>query len=331
MASITQEMRFRESVVKYANKHGAKYASIKYNKPLSYVYRWRSRYNASNGDLESLRGISKRPNHCPAIHTENEERMIRNIVRRNPQIGLNDLWHKLRLKGYTRSLSGLYKELRRLNLSTNPHSSPSPTYKAKPYEQMTFPGERIQMDVKFVPKECLTTRLRTNNPTLRFYQYTAIDEFSRIRFLEGFTTHDTFASTVFLRHVVQFYKRLGIEIKCVQTDNGTEFTKQFMTIKTDLSLFEKTLIQMNIEHKRIKPHTPRHNGKVERSHREDQKLLYSPIMESSTDKRKFADIDEYNRRLRRYVDKTNNRPMRPLGYLSPYEFLELYLTDNKEK
>ncbi len=52
-----------------------------------------------------------------------------------------------------------------------------PAYKPKPYQQMTYPGQRIQVDVKVVPRHCIA------DPELRLYQYTAIDEFTRLRFL----------------------------------------------------------------------------------------------------------------------------------------------------
>ena len=68
----------------------------------------------------------------------------------------------------------------------------------------------------------------------------------------------------------------AIEVECVQTDNGFEFTNRFSNSKRDLpTLFEKTAAELGIRHKLIRPYTPRHNGKVERSHREDQKRFYS--------------------------------------------------------
>lgn len=65
-------------------------------------------------------------------------------------------------------------------------------------------------------------------------------------------------------------------MECVQADNGFEFTNRFSNSKHDLPiLFETTVAQLGIRHKLIRPYTPRHNDKVERSHREDQKRFYS--------------------------------------------------------
>ena len=104
--------------------------------------------------------------------------------------------------------------------------------------------------------------------------------------------------------------------------NGAEFTKQFLAkSENNHSMFEATAKRLNIRLKRIKPHTPKHNGKVERSHREDQKLFYSEMVRLS---HLITDIEEFKRRLKRHQHKTNNRPTRPLGYLSPVEYMKQY-------
>lgn len=62
----------------------------------------------------------------------------------------------------------------------------------------------------------------------------------------------------------------------VRTDNGFEFTNRFSNSKRNLPfLFENTAVALDIQHKLIRPYAPRHNSKVERSHREDQKRFYS--------------------------------------------------------
>ena len=137
---------------------------------------------------------------------------------------------------------------------------------------MTYPGQRVQVDVKVVPRVCIA------DPELRLFQYTAIDEFTRLRFLAAYPEQSTYSSADFLRRLTAWYARRGIEVECVQTDNGFEFTNRFSNSKRDLpTLFEKTAAELNIRHKLIRPYTPRHNGKVERSHREDQKVLLLPF------------------------------------------------------
>ena len=76
---------------------------------------------------------------------------------------------------------------------------PNPKYIAKPYEQMQYPGQRVQIDVKFVPDACIVGDAKGKN----FYQYTAIDEYSRFRYLEAFEEHSTYSSAVFLEHMLK--------------------------------------------------------------------------------------------------------------------------------
>ena len=61
----------------------------------------------------------------------------------------------------------------------------------------------------------------------------------------------------------------------------------------------------------MRPAIPRHNGKVERSHREDQKRLYNKIT--------FYSLDDAHKQLKKYLKKSNRRPMHPLGFLSPIQ------------
>lgn len=328
--SISQEMRYRLNAIKSLEKFGPQRAAANYHTAPSNIYRWRKIYRDSGNNIEALRSKSRRPRSHPNAHTSEEIKLITDIRRRNPNIGLQDLWIKLKKRGYTRTQPALLKVLKRLEMPTNPKSKPSPTCKKiKPYEQMKYPGQRVQIDVKYVPKECLSPEFIEKYGSTELYQYTAIDEYSRYRILNGYREHNTYSSSLFLCQVVSAFKALGIEVECVQTDNGMEFTKQFIARKTNNhSMFEITAKHLGVKLKRIKPHTPKHNGKVERSHREDQKLLYSEMIRLN---RLIIDEDDFKRKLRRHQRKTNNRPMRPLNYLSPKQYLEQYFSTKKKE
>ena len=227
--------------------------------------------------------------------------------RRNPNAGLVVFWVKLRQRGYTRSITGLYRMLRKLG---EPRKTlPNPKYIPKPYEKMFYPGQRIQIDVKYVPSACLVSEVEGE----KFYQYTAIDEYSRFRYIEAFREHSSYSSTVFLEHVL---KAFPFKVECVQTDNGTEFTKRLLK-ENDLTLFEEKLQELGIRHKLIKPYTPRHNGKVERSHRKDNEYFYAS--------HKFYSFEDFKKQLTVHSRKYNNFPMRPLGWKSPRDFLYHFL------
>ena len=300
-------MQFRQSLLKYAEKYGVTKAAIKYNVNRQYIYRWKRRYN---GDIQSLANKSHRPHHHPNQHTEAELQKIKNFRRRNPNTGLVVLWVKLRRSGYTRSITGLYRVLRRQGQMAV--KLPNPKYLPKPYEKMRFPGERVQIDVKFVPEACIVGDAAGE----KFYQYTAIDEFSRWRYLEAFQEHSTYSSAQFLEHLI---KAAPFKILCVQTDNGTEFTKRLLPGDNGPSLFETRLEQAGIRHKLIRPYTPRHNGKVERSHRKDNEYFYAS--------HKFYSFEDFKNQLAVRCRNYNRFPLRPLGWLSPIEYLAKYTTD----
>lgn len=308
MPSITQDMNYRLSLIKYSKKYGVTQAAIKYRCNRQYIYRWLRRYD---GTIQSLSERSRRPHSHKNQHSDTELKLIHDMRRRNPHSGLVVFWVKLRQRGYTRSITGLYRVLVRNSLS--PVKPANPKYIPKPYEQMTFPGQRVQIDVKHVPASCIVGDATGQ----KFYQYTAIDEFSRFRYVEAFEEANTYTSTVFLEHVT---KAFPFQIQCVQTDNGFEFTKRFSPTTRNLtSLFEKKLDQLGIQHKKIRPFTPRHNGKVERSHRKDNEYFYAV--------KKFYSFDDFMRQLYIHNWKYNRFPMRPLGWKSPKQTLIDFLED----
>ena len=309
MASITQDMRYRLSLIKYAEKYGVTKAAIKYKTNRQYIYRWKNRYN---GSIESLRCRSRRPHHHPNQHTPSEIKLIYNTRRRNPNAGLVILWVKLMQKGYKRSITGLYRFLRRQGIMAV--KVPNPKYVPKPYEKMHYPGQRVQVDVKFVPAICLVNEAKGQ----KFYQYTAIDEYSCWRFVEAFEEHSSYSSAQFLEHLI---KAFPYPIECVQTDNGQEFTKRFGSYggSEKLTVFQIRLAEYGIKHKLIRPFTPRHNGKVERSHRKDNERFYATHT--------FYSFDDFSKQLKLYNRRDyNNFPMRPLDWKTPNEVLRNFCT-----
>ena len=84
MNSITQDARYRYSIMQYAEKYGVARASRKYNKSRSYIYFWKKRYD---GSMESLLCQSRRPHSHPREHTQQELKLIRDMRRRNPKLG----------------------------------------------------------------------------------------------------------------------------------------------------------------------------------------------------------------------------------------------------
>ena len=306
--NITQKLKYKESVIKFSNKYGVTKAAIKFGESRRTIYRWRERYD---GSLKSLEDKSRKPKNHPNQHTEEEIKMIKNYKRNNKDTGLVVLWVKLREAGYTRTVQGLYYALQRLGIY-NKTPSKKKGSEAIEWESGKYPGEKVQIDVKYVPKVCMSPELQEKGE--KYYQYTAIDEYTRLRYIWFTNEHSTYMSSEFVKRLIRYFP---FKIKAIQTDNGFEFTNRLSWqgfLKNKKTMFEKTLEEMKIEYKVIKPHTPKQNGKVERSHRKDQERFYY--------KKVFCSLEDLRNRGADWRKEYNNFPMRPLGWLSPREFLE---------
>ena len=277
--NITDRLKYKESVVKFSKKYGVAKAAYKFGECKRTIYRWRNRYD---GTLESLKDKSRRLHSHPNQHTEEEIKLIKNYKRNNKDTGLVVLWIKLRKAGYTRTIQGLYHAMQRIGIY---EKTPSKKKESEPNEWVSgeYPGEKMQVDVKYT----------------------------------WFTNaHDTYASSEFAKRLVKYFP---FKVKTIQTDNGFEFTNRLSWqafLKNKKTMFEKTLEELGIEYKVIKPHTPKQNGRVERSHRKDQERFYY--------KRVFYSLEDLRNQGKEWRKEYNNFPMRPLGWLSPREFIEKY-------
>ena len=301
--SIAQKLKYKQSIIKFSMKYGVTKASIEFNVNRRTIYRWRERYD---GTLESLKDKSHRPKHHPNEHTAEEIKLIKDYKANNKETGLVVLWVKLRRAGYTRTIQGLYHVMIRLGIYKK---APSKRKRKQAPEVpiARYPGERVQIDVKYVPRECMSKELKEIGE--KYYQYTAIDEYTRQRVLWASKEHNTYESARFLEVVIKKFK---YKIECVQTDNGFEFTNRLNAQNNNKkTMFENKLEELGIRHKLIKPRTPRHNGKVERSHRKDQERFYYD--------RVFISFEDFKEKLRHWNREYNNFPMKPLGWKSPNE------------
>ena len=170
------------------------------------------------------------------------------------------------------------------------------TTRWKRYEKPQ-PGHRLQMDVKFLERIPGTHR--------RLYQFTAIDDCTRIRVLK---VYDACNQRTAIQFADEVLRRLPFRVLVVQTDNGAEFQ----------SRFHWHLEGLDIRHVYIRPRTPRLNGKVERSHRVDDQEFYQLLDQDGI----RDDIHLFNQKLREWEDYYNyHRPHGALSGQTPYERL----------
>ena len=98
--------------------------------------------------------------------------------------------------------------------------------------------------------------------------------------------------------------------KQIQTDNGFEFTNNRSKIKK-IHPMASLCNYYGICHTTIRPRTPQHNGKVERSHRNDNERFYRFLS--------FYSLDDLRKQGAQYLKRSNQIPMATLGYLTPKE------------
>ena len=260
-------------------------------------YTWRRRYDELG--LEGLRDRSRRPKVSPnATHVEVVGKII--YLRQNYHFGPGKI--AMYLKRYhdaAISPSGVWRILKRLDLNRLPASQ---RYKRldKRYQryEKQLPGHRVQIDVKFVqPIPGLT-------PPRKHYQFTAIDDCTRLRVLRIYPACNQKTAIQFLDYVLA---RLPFPVQTIQTDNGAEFQ----------SAFHYHALDKGVGHVYIRPRTPRLNGKVERSHRIDAEEFYRLLDGTLIDDAKI-----FNDKLREWEDYYNyHRPHGALDGQTPYERL----------
>lgn len=299
MERITQEAYHRQRAIKWAEKHGVTSASIRYRTSRKTLYKWLKRYD---GSIESLKDQSRAPHHVPRKQSEGEIRLVKRYARKYPGDMLLG-YEKACSKGYARSY-GCFK--RTASQYTTP-AKKRHVRKNKPYQRAEYPGQKIQMDVKFVPEYCVTDGKK-------YYQFTAKDECSRWTYREMYDEHSTYSAKCFLENLI---RKAPFPIRLIQTDNGTEFTNALLVTKSKhKTMFEEALSKLGIEYHRIQIATPRHNGKVERQHRTDEFRFYKHM--------RMYCLEDGRKQLAVYQRESNDHIMTCLGMLSPNQVLARY-------
>lgn len=299
---LPHELSTRIHAVKlYRSNHfSIKEITRRYKISKASLMRWNKRYD---GTKASLMDKSHRPHTThPNAHTENELKHIKNLIKRNPTISLYELFGKLRRKHqYKRHVTSLYRVLRKLGYYLKADKKIK-RYIPKPYHTPCYIGEKMQLDVKHIPKTCASVAT-----SLRFYQYTMIDEATRERFIYAYEEYSTYSTIDFVNRAIRYF---GYLPKIIQTDNGSEFTYPQKTKK--IHPLDQWCKKYHIIHQLIRPRTPRHNGKVERSHRNDNQRFYQFL--------KFYSFEDLQYQMKQYLKRSNDIPMQVLGYQSPKEY-----------
>lgn len=296
---LPHEITTKENAVKlYRQTKDIGFVCRRYHISKASLMRWNKLYNGTRDSLlpKSHRPLTQHPN----AHTAQELKWIKDYHRRNPNISICELYGKLREeKAYSRHPGSLYRVFVRLGFRKKVDSTKKKSKHLGKYDTPTELGIKWQMDVKYVPNACYV-----GTDGERFYQYTVLEEASRKRFIYAYKEQSSYSTVDFLKRAIVFF---GYAPNMIQTDNGSEFTH---TAKTErVHPLDRFCSQIHVQHKTIRPRTPWHNGKVERSHRNDQQRFYNNL--------KFYSFDDLQLQMKRYLYRSNNIPMSVLGWRSP--------------
>ena len=299
---ITEEMRVRQRAVEYAIKYENNSKSArKYHTSRQQIKRWRDKYD---GTVGSLANKSRRPKSHPNQHTNEELALLKTKYKKFKIDGLAQVYVEAKKLGYSRSYDSMCKRIRLMNMKPSIAKKSYPKSNWKAYKT-TYPGEKVQIDIKYVPIESILFGPLDK----RYYQITAIDEYTRKRVLSIVDEKSVTHTANFLETLED---EMGFKIKTVQTDNGREFVNE--TIEKE-SMFEIKLKELNIEYKRTRPYSPWQNGKVERSHRLDSEF-YS--------RKKFLSYEEMIRSVKKNCSRYNNTARKVLEFKTPNMVLKEY-------
>lgn len=287
----------KRMILEYAKGIGnAAEACREFGVPKSTFYEWKKAYD--EGGVEGL--VRKKPipkSHPRSLSPEVVEKVLH--LRRKYHLGPDRItWYLERYHGIETSSSTVYRTLVRNGVSRLPRKVGRRAVHTRRYAKRV-PGHHVQVDVKFL------TLKSDEGHRIRRYQFTAVDDATRIRALRVFRRHNQKNAIKFIDQVIE---KFPFRIHTIRTDRGHEFQ----------ALFHWHVEDLGIRHVYIKPRSPQLNGKVERSHRTDQEEFYQLLT--------YTDDVDLNEKLAVWENFYNfDRPHGAFKGKSPYEALRSML------
>jgi transposase InsO family protein len=264
--------------------------------PRSSFYRWRTAYT-EQGETGLVRKKPIAKSHPRQLSPEVVEKILhlRQIYHFGPE---RITWYLERYHAVKTSSSSVYRTLIRHGLRRLPKNVGRRAIHTRRYAKRV-PGHHIQVDVTFL------TLKNSEGKKIRRFQYTAIDDATRIRALKIYNRHTQQNAIVFIDYVIE---KFPFRIHTVRTDRVHEFQ----------ALFHWHVEDRGMRHVYIKPRSPQLNGKVERSHRSDKEEFYQLLT--------YTDDVDLNKKLKEWERFYNfGRPHGAFNGKTPYEALRSML------
>jgi len=262
------------------------------------AYKWLGRHRL--GGERRHHDRSSAPRRCPRRVPAERVALIEAMRRERltgPQIAAR--------LGMARSTVGLV--LRRVGLGKLSALEPRPPVVR--YERAA-PGELIHIDIKTLGKidgvgHRITGHHERHHRARGIgyeHLHVAIDDASRLAYTEILPSLGQQDATAFLERALAWYRRLGVKVERVMTDNGSAYRSK---------LFATALRQAGVRHIRTRPYTPRTNGKAER-------FIQTSLREWAY-ARPYISSDHRKAAIGPWTDAYNlTRPHTGIGGISPW-------------
>lgn len=284
---------YKKLVLEYADLIGSDAKSYRdFDVPRSTFYEWKKSFK-EEGEAGLFRKKPIAKSHPRQLSPEVVEKILH--LRSNYHMGPQRIkWYLERYHGITTSDSSVYRTLIRHGMRRLPKNAGRRALHTRRYAKQV-PGHHIQVDVTFL------TLKNTEGRKIRRFQYTAIDDATRVRALKIYKRHTQKNAIDFIDYVV---RKFPFRIHTIRTDRGHEFQ----------ALFHWHVEDRGMRHVYIKPRSPQLNGKVERSHRSDKEEFYQLLT--------YTDDVDLNKKLAEWERFYNfGRPHGAFNGKTPYEAL----------
>lgn len=213
------------------------------------VYKWVRRFREAG--LEGLQDRSSRPRRCPRRTPAAQVKRIERLRRH----GLTAWEISQRLSVPSSTVA---RWLRKRGMGRLSYLEPKPPVQRYERER---PGELLHFDTKKLARivkpghRIHGDRSRTVEGAGFEHAHVAVDDHSRVAYASVLHNEGRDTCTQFLIDTVEFFRKRGVVIESVMTDNGPGYRSR---------RFNRTCRELGIHHIYTKPYTPRTNGKAER-------------------------------------------------------------------
>lgn len=290
--NMNEETIKRAKALSHWHKYGIESAKDAFSVPTATIYRWRAVLEKHHGHLSALNNKSRAPKRTRTrlVPAGLKDEIIR-LRTQHPRMGKTQIFHTIKHQIKT-SESTVGRVLKDMRLRGQ-----LPLRGEKPYKKKTVVRKDRRQEKVGIEAD---TVIRHVNG-IAWYFITALDLTTRKSWIHLTNTHSSLQASNIMKHI-------DIEIPCIQTDNGSEFLKNF----------HDYCVTHHIPHYFIYPNTPKMNAHIERFNRtlEEEFIMWNKHL--MVDRNNLGKVNE---KLQEYVRYYNTvRPHTSLGFVSPEEY-----------